>query len=72
MRTLWKVIVALVAILFSLCSACGFVFSLDTSMWSISVPWFLIFGALAYLLWWYFGKLMAEEDDKPKGMGLNG
>jgi hypothetical protein len=66
----WKVVIALVATFFSLCSACGFMFSLGgRDLWSISVPCFLLFGGLAFLLWKYFTRI---GNEKPTRLDING
>jgi hypothetical protein len=39
--------------------------------WEISIPCFVVFGLLAYGLWWYFARI--GNDDKPStGVDLNG
>lgn len=74
MKILWKIIVAMLALLFTLCSACGFMFSLGgTDVWSISIPCFLIFGVFAYGLWRYLTKMDPNGDEEnPTRLDLNG
>ena len=72
MKIFWKVVIALLAILFSLCSACGFMFTFfGREVWSISIPCFVIFGVLAYGLWWYFARI-GDNESRPTGLDLNG
>lgn len=59
-----KIFIAIVALAFSLCSACGFYFSLRMSeIWLFAASCFLVCGAGAIPLWIWFFKLGHE---KPK------
>jgi hypothetical protein len=59
----WKVLIAVVALACSLCSACGFFFTVATGwgVWLISVPCFLIFGVAAFFLWRWFDRFGHEK-----------
>jgi hypothetical protein len=57
-----KIFIALVALALTLCSACGFYFSLRMSeIWLIAVCCFLFCGIAAFLLWKWFFQLGREK-----------
>ncbi len=68
----WKVFIALLATFFTLCSACGLMFTFSQyTILAISIPCFLVFGVVAFALWRYFTRI-GDDREKPTGLNLNG
>lgn len=67
----WKILIAVVALACSLCSACGFFFTIATgwAVWVISLPCFLIFGVTAFFLWRWFDRLGHDDQFTTQPVG---